>query len=600
MNGRKIAPAWTGLALAALGGAAWAAPAAPQEEAPAAREQGFVTVELRVGSGPGPQVTVDRGGSDALAEGDVVRFQPRSGGNAGGIVIGSVSGVNRRSATVTLHDPNIKLEVGTQGQVNLPRKRLAEVAERRRAAREEREAARRARALPDLPPTPEEEPEDEVETPWSNLDERYEQGMPLLAEVGMLRPEERKPRLSGRYYAIVDHIITSDDGRKSGFYRLGTSMRYSNPGWFGEARGGEIYVDAELNHKNADVPDNDDDDGTTLRLDRLSYRWGGDRFAPVGQEAGRFLQRWMPEFGVLDGYAWDRRLDDGNRYGFSAGFMPEPDEDMESGHDFQLAAWYRWVNDVSERVSASAGYQKTWNNGGADRDLVVGKFHVLPQGGWSYSGTAWLDLYTSGDDAKGSGAGLTQAYLNAFRTLDSSIRGKRNSVSFTYSHLEFPDIERNEFLYPGPEEIEDERRDRLAFTSRRWLREDQRWVSSLGVWVDDEEEGVDGELGFEVVLPNTRAGVSAFGSHGEFTTALGLRGSYGHYGDRGYWDVSYEVVNQDNVGFADDNDDLIQQRLRATREYRTDSGWNINGYVEGNYWEREEGLTLGFYVTRSF
>ena len=74
------------------------------------------------------------------------------------------------------------------------------------------------------------------------------------------------------------------------------------------------------------------------------------------------------------------------------------------------------------RLSASAGFQKSWHNGDADRDLFVGKFHYLPLAGWDVHGTAWVDFYTSGDTK--SGLGLTQAYLTAHRTFAS-----RNSVT---------------------------------------------------------------------------------------------------------------------------------------------------------------------------
>ena len=98
---------------------------------------GLVTIELRViSSGQGSSVTIDRGSSDALAEGDLVLFHPRSGG----VLSGTVTTVNRRSALVDLHDPSSIPEVGTQGEVRIPRERQAALAEERRAAREQREA----------------------------------------------------------------------------------------------------------------------------------------------------------------------------------------------------------------------------------------------------------------------------------------------------------------------------------------------------------------------------------------------------------------------------------------------------------------------------
>jgi hypothetical protein len=590
-----------GLALA--GRPVQAAPAGQEQDRTGEQEAGgLLTVELRViSTGPGPLVTVDRGESDALAEGDVVLFHLRHGG----VLSGSVGTVNRRSATVELHDPAVLPEPGTHGEVRVPRQRLIDLAARRRAEREAREAER---AVPRRAPPPEEaetgaaelpqEPVGEGESYWRNLDREYEQGMPLLAEIGMVRPDEREPRVTGRAWVAGDHVLTSDDGRDSGFYRAGAAVDYEDVTLFGHR--GDLSFAGELTYKRVDLPDEGVDDGTHLRIERLSYRLGGTRFERDRHELGRFLQHDMPEFGLLDGYAWGRRTDEGHRFGFSAGFMPEPDPDLESGHDFQLAAWYRWVSDLSERLSASLGYQKSWHDGAADRDLVVGKFHHLPLEGWQLQGTAWLDVYSSGDDAKGSGVGLTQAWLSARRPFESRFPGRRHSVDVTYSHLEFPDIERFEFLLPAPEELEEGRRDRLELGGRRWVRDDQRLLASVGMWIDDDDSGLDGELGYEVVLPRSRAGVTAFGSQAEYVTALGLRGRYAHDLANGFWDVSYELVNQDNLGFADDNDDLVQQRLRGSRQVTTRSGWYLSGYVEADYWEDEQGLTLGFNVQRSF
>jgi hypothetical protein len=569
-----------------------AAPAAARQAEPAGQETdagGLVALELRViSSGPGSTVTIDRGSSDALAEDDVVLFHPRSGG----VLSGTVSAVNRRSARVDLHDPSAIPEVGTRGEVRIPRERQAALAEERRAAREQRDAERQPEATAPAPEQAQQGVEPQQADPWSNDDQDWSEGMPLLAEVGQVRPEQRAPRIGGRYYLIADQILTSEDDRHSGFYRAGTSITYENPFGYGD----ELHFDGEVNYRYVEVPDDEDQDGGELRLDRLSYLLGGTRFAPTRQEFGRFLQHGMPEFGVLDGYEWGRRTDGGQRYGVSLGLMPEPDEDMHTGQDFQVAGWYQWVSDLSERVSATAGFQKSWHDGDVDRDLLVTKFHYLPPhstGGWDLQGTAWIDLYTSGDTK--SGLGLTQAYLTAHRTFAS-----KNSLSFTYSHLEFPDIERTEFAPPNQNELEDERRDRVEVAGRCWVAGDQRLLGSLGLWIDDEEEGGDAELGYEVVQARAHTGVSAFTTLGEYTTSIGLRAFYSHFVDNGRWEISTEIANQDILGFDDDNDDLFQQRVRGLREFTSLWGWSFSGYFEIDYWEEEEGLTLGFYAQRSF
>src|SRR6201988_4439863 len=97
------------------------------------------------------------------------------------------------------------------------------------------------------------------------------------------------------------------------FARAGTVLLVEN---FMQ-KGGDLYFDAETNYRDTDVPDDDDDQDTLLRLERFSYAWGGNRFAADRYEVGRFLQHDMPEFGVLDGGEWTRRLSGGDIFGGS-------------------------------------------------------------------------------------------------------------------------------------------------------------------------------------------------------------------------------------------------------------------------------------------
>ena len=82
----------------------------------------------------------------------------------------------------------------------------------------------------------------------------------------------------------------------------------------------------------------------------------------------------------------------GHRVGASVGFMPEPNAQFESGKDFQVAAFYRWVADATERLSAAAAVQKTWHNGATDRDLLITNLHYVPLEGWTFHGTTWVDF----------------------------------------------------------------------------------------------------------------------------------------------------------------------------------------------------------------
>lgn len=548
--------------------------------------EAYRTIELRVTSvGSARKVLIDRGSNDQLLVGDIVRFFPR----AGGAYAGLVREVLERSSVVEVHDPDFLPEPGTRGEARVPRERFGEVV---------------VPPVPVEPVVPGSDPgtapegvpgetaEDDTEhPPWEREDDWVE-GQPLLAQVEVLRPEQREPTFSGRVYVTADAMAATQDDRSDGFYRLGTDLRYGN--MFG--RGGDLHIDAEWNYRNTDLPGSDESEGD-LRVDRLSYAWGGTRYAPVRHEVGRFLHKGMPEFGVVDGYEWSGRGSDGVRMGYSLGFMPEPDKDMDSGRDFEFSAFYRWIADENERTATSVGFQKTFHSGNADRDLLIAKFHVLPEQGWQWLGTAWVDYYTSGEDVKDSGVDLTQAFLSASKDWASGTR-----LDLTYTHLAIPDIERFEFLKPDPTTLEEARNDRIAVDASTPWR-DRRLQGGLGAWSDQEDVGGDGRLGLEFndwVLDGSRTNLSAFGTYGRFSSLYGARIDYGWLAANGSWDVLFEIALNDQFGFDQDNDNLLQQRYRVMRQFRTQGGWDFAAHVEGTILEDEEGLGLGFYLQRSF
>jgi hypothetical protein len=530
-----------------------------------------VTLEFRVGSSERGWALIDRGTADGLRVGDAVRFLPREGG----AYLGQVVEVEERAARVELSDRDFVPAPGTRGEVALPRARVSRGPRQRL-----RPAPKRTEGAPPGEPV------------FENRDEDWQEGEPLLARVRPVRPSERATRVHGRSYAIFDHTEASEDERHDTFGRLGTGLVVENP--FG--RGDRLHADLEWNYRHVDVPDVDDEEDVELRLERLSYAWGGTRFASEGVEVGRFLQRGMPEFGVLDGAEWTTRTRAGHRFGASLGFLPEPDEEFQTGSDFQLAGFYRWVADASEELSLSAGYQKSFHNGATDRDLVVANVSRLPRAGWTFFGTLWLDVYTDGDDEKGTLFGLTQAYLSAGRRFEGG-----SSFDVVYRHLEFPEIDRNEFLPVEDDQLDDDHSERLALTSRVQLARDLRLLTGVGGWVDEDEEGGDAEFGFELadfVVERGFAHVLGFATRGRFETALGGRLSAGRFAENGRWAFDYELSQNRLDGFSSANDDLPQHRLRFSRDHAF-GAWNLAWRLEGLLYDDENALTLGLYLQRS-
>lgn len=537
--------------------------------------QGTLEIEVRVGSAERGLALIDRGSSDRLEKGDTVLFLPREGGSYPGTIVE----LEERAARVELHDRDFVPAPGTRGRVQIPRARLGTPAKARLRPAPKRDLP--AGEAPGL-----------AEPVFENQDDEWREGQPLLARVRPVRPSERAPRVSGRSYAIFDHTRASEEDRTDTFARFGGGLMIENP--FG--RGDRLHADAEWNYRNTDVPDLDDEEDVELRVDRLSYAWGGTRFEPEGWQLGRFLQSGMSEFGVLDGVEWTGRDRDGNRFGASVGYMPEPDQEFKTGEDLQLAGFYRWVADESEQLSASAGYQKTFHNGATDRDLVVANLTRMPRDGWSFFGTLWIDVYTDGDDEKGTLFGLTQAYLSTGRRWAGG-----STLDLVYSHLEFPEIERDEFLPVDDAQLADDHSERLALSSQLQMTPQTRLLSGVGAWVDEDEEGGDAEFGFalrDVLFARSFAEVLTFVTRGRFSKSLGGRFSGGRYLDDGRWAFDYEFSQNRLDGFSSTNDDLPQHRLRFSRDHAW-GDWDLSWRVEGLLYDDENALTLGLYLQRS-
>lgn len=539
--------------------------------APSLRAQddaAFERVELRVHTAPAPgSVVVDHGSADGLAVGDAVRFRPR----LGGVHEGAVIELDERSAVVELADRSVALEPGTRGEAFVPRERLEVVQE-----------------APEPPPAAAEHP------PWERAEEQWSTDLPLLAQIDAVRPQERSRTYSARLFMSGDQTWASLDDRSDSFFRLGEDVRIQNP----FERGGELHLEMEQTYRQTDVPDNPEDGARDLRVDRFSYAWGNDRFSEYRWEAGRFLQNGMPEFGVLDGVEFGRRLENGDRVGASAGFMPEPDADMQTGDDFQIAAFYHWTADETERFSVDGGFQKSFHEGDADRDLLVASVDYLPVDSWNAHATAWVDYYTEDDVAKGSGFELTEVYATTWRRWKSG-----NGMALTYTHQRFPELLRTEFLPVEVDQLADDRNDRLSLSGWRWLTAERRAHGQIGVWDDEDESGGDAELGVDVrdlLLDRSRTDFTVFGAQGEFSSLLGVRASWGRYDRLGRWDVLYELGRHEIIGFDDDENDLVQHRVRASREMRLGSGWNVSGYVETILWDDDDAWSLGFYLQKSF
>ncbi|MCA8948739.1 MAG: hypothetical protein KDE27_04510 [Planctomycetes bacterium] len=573
MTTARSTATWSALRRLTLASLALAGPALAQDGV-------FEKVALRVAAvRPNGEVTIDRGVRDLVRAGDKVVLLPRDGG----VIHGTVTAVEARTAIVELLDHNATVLPGVRGEVLVPRARRA---------------AQRVTPAETPTPVPDEPPGDVPagESPSATdeprrapNDDGWRTGMPLLAGSRPLRPSERAARITGRAYTTADLTHTLDTFTHS-FARLGTDFEVENP----SGHGGTLRVHTELSY----LTETNQQTGADLRFYEVSYAHGGTRYEPMRWQVGRFLQNDMPEFGILDGGEWGYRLEDGQRFGASFGFLPELDEDMTTGKDLQLAAWWLWPDTIAERLTVGLGYQKTWHNLSPDRDLVVAKVRYLPLDGWDLAATTWVDVYYGGDQ-KGDGIGLTRARAHASRRWDDG-----SGLEFVYDHEEYVDQRRQELPQRiAPATLLDAHQDRLQMHAYLETDGGSRWFTRVTGWSDEENTGGTAELGVladDLLLKGARSGVAGFLVQGPSSSLLGARIDHGGKLAGGRLDAIAEVALVHHDGFPSDSDDLIQYRLAGYWSTDVGSNWYLITYGDGTLWDKEFSFAAGLYLQRTF
>ncbi len=372
-------------------------------------------------------------------------------------------------------------------------------------------------------------------------------------------------------------------------FRVGSAFSVDNP--FGH--GGALHFDGEIYHRT----EWNETAHTKLLVRGLSYGHGGNRFAPTQWEAGRFLQFGMPEFGFLDGVEIGRRLSSGSRFGASFGWLPELNDSFETGRDLQLAGYYHWAQDDRELLTFSAGFQATFHDGKADRQLLILKGRALDAAGWDLLASAWLDLYTGADDQK-NGLGLTYGLFSASRSFDDG-----SGLSVTYQHQEFPQFLRDDYLPVTAAQLASDRTDRAWIEGTTPLGETTRGRGEVGVWNDEDETGGSAELGLgfdDSFLERDDLELTVFSSIGRFEKLLGGRVVYGRNTELGRWEVLYEIADHRLDNRPGDGNDLIQHRVRASHAFYTASGWTWSLHADGVLWDTTITWALGFQVQKTF
>lgn len=542
--------------------------------------QGLERVDFRVMSAaPGSPIVIDRGAADGLQAGDSVFLRPRGVGAYKGRIVS----LEERTSVIEMEQRGFTPVTGTSGNAMVPKSRFGE------APPPDPQPDPQQDPQPGAPTDPQQDPQQDPTRRWERND-KWKPGMPLLSQMRPVRPSERGIQVHGRIYSTGELAYDDSQDFRNSFFRGGTEVTMENP--FGS--GGAMHFDGELDLRT----ERNEDREASLLLKRASYRSGGHRYEPHRWEYGRFLQNGMPEFGILDGVEWGLRNSHGHRLGVSLGFMPELDEDLNSFDDLQIAGYYHWYADSSERSMISGGYQKSFHHGKTDRDLFIIKGRHLPQeDGWAYHGSAWIDLYSGRDDLKDNGIEFTQLFGSMSRDWGTS------GMDFTYQRVRFPETLRDELLPVLAADITEIRSDRLTWSGWMATGEESRFHYAFFGWDDQDDQGGGTELGFdisELFGENSRTDVTLLANQAKFSNVLGGRITHHAYLEDGSFDLQYEFGNHHFNRFEDNLDDLQQHRLRVSRNYQSDDGWSVSFYAQIHQWDEELAYAAGFYVQRRF
>lgn len=539
----------------------------------------FVQVEVTCTALAGDGVYLDQGRESGLEPGDRLRLEALEGP----LRLGKIVSVSRTSARAELQGGVEGLDVGARGFVFVPKQRLAPPPPP--GAAPAPPAA--VRAVEPTPPQPRalEHP------PWTAPPVEWSEDRPLLAPAHGVAPEERPRTFEGRVGTTSDWTRddSGDEPRSFLVTTLGAEGRITNP----FARGGELAFDLEQFWRGSETGGERESE-SHLRLDRLSYAWGGVEGGGRG-EAGRFLQREFPELGFLDGLELVRSVGRASRLGASLGFLPVPDDLFQSGDDFQVSLFGRYVGGAERRLALGLGYQKSWHEGAADRDLVVTQLEWHPAASTSVFASALVDLYTSGDELKGTGPELTQLFVNATQ------RWTRDAgLGLSASRFRFPELLRDEFSGVTAEEIASAVNDRIGLDAWAPLAGSLTVLGRIERWADQEDAGGGGRLRLtwrEALGPGGPVTCEAYWNDGKFSVARGLRTGLRRRLEAGALGLSWDVTNFDQESV---DEDLLQHALRAELELGLGRWWFLALYAETRFGDEQDALSLGFTLQRRF
>jgi hypothetical protein len=523
-----------------------------------------VSVAVQVTESSGESIFLDQGKDSGISVGNRVLLYSRTHG----ILSGSIRAASRKSSNCRLDAGTLAVEVGTRGEVFVPRR------------------------PPAAAPEPAERPSRPEHPPWTHPPRDWTTDQPLLRPAFSRSSDERPAEITG--YTFVRGSYTTN--------RLGTANQY----FVGEGgidasllhvapADGVIKIRAEYLHQVARLENAPDTRESDPRLDWLSCAWGGLRRETLRAEVGRFLQSEFAELGVIDGAEAATRIGEHWHFGGSMGAMPDYRRRIEGTGDYQGAVFGKFLSGAREEFSIGMAYQRTLHQGEWDRDLFLAVAEFVPSQSFSARASVWIDYYDGSEHVKSQGPEVTEAHAYASYRFNLD-----HNAGLFFSRSRRPDILRDELVpkgeQPTPEVAELLRQNlSLYYGAYSWHRLSKRMVADTRVsaWSDQTgETGLSGEghVGFQDVLwDRGEFGFTAFFTDGIYTRGPGARFSLSHFAAPVSLVAWYEAAWYENVATGESD---LQNSLHLSVDAALSDTWSLSVSADYRFGFQQDSMTF--------
>lgn len=432
-------------------------------------------------------------------------------------------------------------------------------------------------------------------SPWERPVPKAEGDEPLLAPAFQRTARDRPLRVTGRITTYLSaNYNLEDTDQKSYQGRIGTDVRVRNP--FGE--GGELRVDGDLTGRVFEAGDSSRREDNEFRLDRLYYRWGGNRGDRVEAHVGRFYPVLASEVGLHDGVGGVLSLTPRSRVSATLGALPDPSRDRSSTGDVGVTLSYEFQSTGKDSTRVAATLHQSWHHSERDRSLLLLSASGRPTPEVFLFAQAWIDHYDSSDSIKSSGLELTELIAHGSWAVHPDHR-----VRVAFTRLLWPELLRSEFEPIAAAALDANELTRTSLSTdhrlARWLRLQLRGT----VWEDQDRDGTTGEL--RVRLPHllhdsNELEVALFFTEGATTEGPGGRLSFRQRHVHGSVQLSYEYRRTEFTSITVSRNPDQRHRLFAVADWHSGGPWYASATGDYFFGDDEESIALSLLLQYRF